>query len=122
MIVIVRAELSMLFQAEICYAYRVGDDQDVGVRGRLGSSLSQVTDDGGVGVEQIVTGHTGLTGDTGGNEDDLSILQAGIEARGIGVVAGDNAVGVDVAQVSGDTWRSELAIARGSGSAAARQR
>lgn len=83
--------------------HRVGDDQDVGVGGRLSSGLGQVTDDGGVGVEQIVAGHTGLAGDTGGDEDDLGILQASIEASRIGVVAGDSAVGVDVAQISRDT-------------------
>lgn len=33
--------------------YRVGDDQDVGVWCRLSDSLSEVSDDAGVGVEKI---------------------------------------------------------------------
>jgi len=33
---------------------RVGDDQDVGVGAVLGDRLGEVTDDGGVGVEQVL--------------------------------------------------------------------
>jgi hypothetical protein len=114
----------LLSRAEQSRAYRVGDDQDVGVRGGLGSSLGQVTDDGGVGVEQIVTGHTGLAGDTSGDQDNLGILQAGSEASLIGVVASDNAVGVDVAEISGDTWGKitdqQLQLGREGGSSSSR--
>lgn len=35
------------------WAYRVGDDQDVGVGGSVSGGLGEVTDDGGVGVEQV---------------------------------------------------------------------
>jgi hypothetical protein len=35
------------------YAYRVGDDEDIGLGGVVGNGLSQVADDRGVGVEQI---------------------------------------------------------------------
>lgn len=83
--------------------YRVGDDQDVGLGGSLGSGLGEVADDGGVGVEQVVTGHTGLAGDTGGDEDDLRALEGITKTLGGGVVAVDSAVGVDVAQISSDT-------------------
>lgn len=33
--------------------YRVRDNKDVGARGSIGSSLGEVTDDGGVGVEKV---------------------------------------------------------------------
>jgi len=71
--------------------YRVGDDQDVGLGGVVGGGLGQIADDGGVGVEQVwgvvscatditlflrtITGHAGLAGDTGGNNNDLSALE-----------------------------------------------
>lgn len=87
--------------------YRVGDDQDVGLGGSLGSGLGEVADDGGVGVEQVVTGHTGLAGNTSGDENDLGPLKSVAQATGIRLVASDSAVGVDVAQVGSDTC-SEL--------------
>ena len=34
-------------------AYRVGDDQDVGLGGVLSGGLCEIADDGGVGVEQV---------------------------------------------------------------------
>lgn len=33
--------------------YRVGDDEDLGVRSRISSGLGEVTDDGSVGVEKV---------------------------------------------------------------------
>lgn len=81
----------------------VGDDEDVGVRGRLSGGLGQVADDGGVGVEQVVAGHAGLAGDTSGDQDNLGILKGGVEAGGGGLVAGDVGAGVDVGDISGDT-------------------
>lgn len=84
--------------------YRVGNDQDLGVGGSLSGGLGEVADDGGVGVEEVITGHTGLAGNTSGDENDLGVLKALLEASSIGVVASDGAVGVDVAQISGDTW------------------
>lgn len=83
--------------------YRVGNDQDLGIGGSLSGGLSEVADDGGVGVEEVITGHTRLAGNTSGDEDDLGALKALLEASSIGVVASDGAVGVDVAQISGDT-------------------
>lgn len=85
------------------WTYRVGDDQDVGLGGSIGSSLGEVADDGGVGVEEVITGHAGLTGDTGRDEDDFGALQSITQTLGGGVVAIDGAVGVDVAQISSDT-------------------
>ena len=42
----------------------------------LGDGLCEVTNDRGVGVEEIVTGHARLSGDTGGDEDNLGTLEA----------------------------------------------
>jgi hypothetical protein len=84
----------------------VGDDEDVGVGGVLSSGLGQVADNGGVGVEQVVTGHTGLTGNTSGDEDDLGSLKGGLESLGSGVVSLDSALSVDVGDVGSDTWRN----------------
>lgn len=75
----------------------------MGLGGSVGGSLGEVADDGGVGVEQVITGHAGLAGDTSGDQDDLGVLEAVAESSSIGVVASDGAVGVDVAQISGDT-------------------
>lgn len=81
----------------------VGDDEDVGLRAGLGAGLGQVADDGGVGVEQIVTGHAGLAGDTGGDEDNLGALEGGGQAGGGRVEALDGGLGVDVGNVGGNT-------------------
>lgn len=62
------------------------------------------------GGKHTVTGHAGLTRDTGGDEDDLRALEGVTEARVGGVVARDDAVGVDVAEISSNTyWNCILA-------------
>ncbi len=81
----------------------VGDDEGLGLGGRLGNGLGEVADNGGVGVEEVVTGHAGLAGDTSGDEDNLGILEARGETLGGGLVAGDGGLGVDVGDVSSDT-------------------
>lgn len=75
----------------------------MGLGGSLGGGLGKVANDGGVGVEQVITGHAGLAGDTSGNENDLRVLEAVAQTSSVGVVASDGAVGVDVAQIGGDT-------------------
>ena len=91
----------------------VGDDEDLGVGGGLGDGLGQVADDGGVGVEEVVTGHAGLAGDAGGDEDNLGALDGGGEAGGGRVVAGDLGLGVDVGEIGGDTL-STMSVRRAS--------
>lgn len=86
----------------------VGDDEELGLGGRLGNSLGEVADNGGVGVEEIVTGHAGLAGDTGGDEDNVRALEALGETLGGGLVALDGGLGVDVGDVSSDAYRGEL--------------
>ena len=72
-----------------CATYGVGDDQDVGLGGVLSSGLGEVADNGGVGVEEVVTGHAGLAGNTSGDDNDLSALEGSGKAGGGGIVAGD---------------------------------
>ena len=110
--------------------YRVGDDEDVGVRRSVSSGLGEVTDDGGVGVEEVyhkpsqfrlrwlggtvgrhtVTGHAGLARNTGRDEDDLGALEGVLKAGAVGGVASDNAVGVDVAEISSDTYICQFSV------------
>lgn len=66
-------------------------------------------------ISRTVTGHAGLAGDTGRDEDDLSALEGLGEARGRGVIAANLALGVDVANVGSDTWRGLLACNWGCG-------
>lgn len=54
-------------------------------------------------VEEVVAGHAGLTGDTGGDNDNVGVLERLSEATVGGEVAGDHRGGVDVRQVGGDT-------------------
>ena len=82
---------------------RVGDDENLGLGGRFGNGLCEVTDDAGVRVEEVVAGHAGLAGDTGGDEDNLGTLEGIGEAGGCRVVACDLGLGVDVGDVGGDT-------------------
>jgi hypothetical protein len=81
----------------------VGDDEDVGVGGGFGSGLGEVADDGGVGVEEVVTSHSGLARNTGRNQNDLGTLEGGVQSAGGWLIAGDLALGVDVANIGGDT-------------------
>lgn len=57
----------------------VGDDSDKSLRGGLGDDGGQVTDDSGVGVEEIVTGHSWLAWDSGWDDDDVSVLDGGVK-------------------------------------------
>lgn len=81
--------------------YGVGDDEDVGLGGVLSSGLGEVADDGGVGVEQVVTGHAGLAGHTSGDNDDLSALEGLGETGGSGIVAADLRARVSVNGMAG---------------------
>jgi hypothetical protein len=82
----------------------VGNDEQLSLGGGLGDSLGQVTDDGGVSVEQVVTRHAGLAGDAGRDEHDVGALEAGSQARGGRVVALDGGLGVDVGNIGGDAY------------------
>ena len=88
----------------------IRDDEDVGVWGRLSGCLCEVADDGGVGVEQVVAGHAWLAGNTSGNEHDFCTLKSCCQSAGCWVVAGDLALGVDVADVCCDTWNQKSVV------------
>merc|ERR1719454_1051201 len=79
----------------------VGDDTDPSVGAVLGTSLGQGGDDGGVGVEEVVPGHTGLPGDAGGDDDDVHAGEAVSQLVGA-LEAGDSGRGVAVGEISGD--------------------
>lgn len=81
----------------------VGDDKDVGVWCRLCGCFGEVAHDGGVGVEEIVTGHAWFAWDTGWDEDDFCALESGGKAGWCWVIAGDLGLGVDVGDIGGDT-------------------
>jgi hypothetical protein len=81
----------------------VRDDEKVGLGARLGAGLGQVSNDGGVGVEQVVTGHAGLARDTGRDEDDVATLEAVGETSGSGFITLDGTLGVDVGDVGSNT-------------------
>lgn len=51
-----------------------------------------------------ITGHARLSRYTGGNEDDFCASESIFQAIGVGLVAGDNALGVDVTNISGNTY------------------
>jgi hypothetical protein len=88
----------------------VRDDEDVGVWSGFSGGLGEVADDGGVGVEQVVAGHAWLAGDASGDEDDFGTFQSCCEAAGCWVVAGDLALGVDVADVCCNTWDEKSVV------------
>ena len=71
---------------------------------RVGSvvcnGLGKVADDSGVGVEQIVTGHSGLAGNAGRDDDNLDALQRVGEL--FRLVALDSRGCVDMRDISGN--------------------
>jgi hypothetical protein len=84
----------------------VGYNEDVGVGGGLSNGFGKVTDDRGVGVEEIVAGHAGLAGNTGRDQDDLSAFESGCKSTRCRIIAGDFALGVDVAHIGSDAYRT----------------
>ncbi|RUS23269.1 hypothetical protein BC937DRAFT_89578 [Endogone sp. FLAS-F59071] len=57
--------------------------------GLLGDGLGQIQDNSSIGVEEIITGHTGLAGNTSGNDDNVGTLKGILEAIVIGAVTCD---------------------------------
>lgn len=79
----------------------VADDGDAGLGADLGALGDEVLDNGGVGVEEVITGHSGLAGDSGGDDDDVSSVE-GLGELVLGV-SSDLGGGGDVAEISGDS-------------------
>lgn len=78
-----------------------GDDENVSIRCVFCNSLGKVADDGSVGVEEVVTGHTRLAGDTGRNDNNLDTLESFSEL--LSWVTDDFRRGVDMGDVSTNT-------------------
>ena len=84
----------------------------------LGASSDKGLDDGGVGVEKIVTGHSGLAGHSGGDHDNAGTSERGLEAsvsrRRPGSVgretSGHLCWGRAVGQIGGDSGGSDNII------------
>jgi hypothetical protein len=55
----------------------VGDDTHVGLGGKLGSSDSKVTNNTSVDLEEIITGHTRLSGNTSRDNDYIETRKKG---------------------------------------------
>jgi hypothetical protein len=83
----------------------VRDDEDEGVGGDLGSNLDQALDDTSVDLEQIVTGHAGLAGNSCRNDNDVGVFEGSLRT----VIGGEVASGLgrrrDVGKVGGNTGR-----------------
>ena len=59
----------------------------------------------GCGKEcDTIAGHARLPWYAGRNEDDFCTGESLFQAIGIGLVAGDDALGIDMANISGDTY------------------
>lgn len=87
---------------------RVRNNEDVCIGSGFSGGFGEIADNGGVGVEEVVAGHTGFARDTSGNKHDFSAFECAGETAGCWVVAGDFGFGVDVANVCGDTCDSIL--------------
>jgi hypothetical protein len=86
-----------------CRVDRVGDDKDEGVGGDLSSGLDQALDNAGVDLEEVVSGHAGLAGNAGRDDDDVGILEGGLCAVVGGEVAADFGLGGDVGKVGSNS-------------------
>merc|ERR1712212_960027 len=86
----------------------VGDDADDGVGGGAGTGACKGGNNGGIGVEQIVTCHTWFAGDTGGNEDNVAPGNGCFHI--ITNKGGDLCAGVDVAEIGADAGRDGVYI------------
>lgn len=54
-------------------------------------------------IEHTITSHAWLSGYAGWNEHNLCISECLLQAIGVRLVASDNALGIYVAKISGDT-------------------
>ncbi|KAF4664152.1 hypothetical protein FOZ61_001082 [Perkinsus olseni] len=80
----------------------VGDDAHGSVGGVLGAVLGETLGDASVDREEIISGHTGLTRDTGGDDDNITTSKASLDLLLTGVTLNLSG-GVDVAQILGNT-------------------
>ena len=96
----------------------IGNNGQDGSGTMLGTSLDEGLDNAGVGGEQIVAGHTGFAGNSGGNHDHIGSGQSRLEAGVVGwwpgavrgQVPGDGRVGRNVGQIRGDSGGSDNVV------------
>lgn len=88
----------------------VGDDENLGLRGKLSNTLGKVADNGGVGVEKIITGHTRLSGNTSGDDNNLDTGKGLLKTTLLGGVASDLGVGGNVRKIGSDTGGSSQIV------------
>jgi len=80
----------------------VGDDENEGVRGNLGSDLNQALHNASIDVEKVVTSHTRLAGDTSGDDNNVSVLERLLSAIIGREVASGLGAGGDVGEIGGN--------------------
>lgn len=66
---------------------RVGDDEHVCIWAVLGTSLCKVSDDRSIRVEEIVSGHTWLSWNSGWDDDDFGTGEGLLESVIVGTVS-----------------------------------
>ncbi len=87
----------------------VGDDAEDSVRRLLGASANGIEGDGSVELEEIVTSHARLAGNTGNDDENVDILGDALKSGAVGngrngtVFELNVDIRIDVRQVSGDT-------------------
>ena len=82
---------------------RVGDHEELGLGAVLGARLGEALDDGCVGVEEIITGHSGLAGNASRDDDEVATGQRGADffhAR----AGRDLGLGAAMADIRRDTY------------------
>lgn len=86
-----------------CRVDGVGDDEDERGRAEAGHAFDNVPNDSGVDGKQVVSGHAGFSGDTGGDDDDIGASESGLETAIGRQVAHHGTGGGNVRKISGDT-------------------
>mmetsp|Transcript_39700 Transcript_39700/g.65585 ORF Transcript_39700/g.65585 Transcript_39700/m.65585 type:complete len:202 (+) Transcript_39700:606-1211(+) len=89
---------------------RVGDDADGRCRARLRNTCDESLHDARVDVEEIVTGHAGLAGNTGRDHNNITTIKCFLQI--VAFVAHACGVGGDVGKIHGNSrceWSNIIA-------------
>lgn len=82
----------------------VRNDEDICFRSRLGGCLGEITDNGSIGVKEIIAGHSRLAGNTSRDKNNLRSLKGSSEAGWRWVIAGNLGLSINVTDVSSDAY------------------
>mmetsp|Transcript_23178 Transcript_23178/g.41172 ORF Transcript_23178/g.41172 Transcript_23178/m.41172 type:complete len:219 (+) Transcript_23178:606-1262(+) len=88
----------------------VGDDGDPGVGAVVCNTLDKSAHDAGVDVEEVVTGHAGLTGHACGDDDQIAAGEAGAELCIAAVSSNLGATHITVGQVASNALHDRCHI------------